>query len=96
MGFETQESLLTSSQETSVIVKAFSKRKPESLTEAKAKKSDVSFQLNHPPVSLLITILSFLALIFPLIDVVKAIRPRLARDIHNDSPIYLLTGQLII
>jgi hypothetical protein len=96
LGFEVQESLLGSSNGTSVIVKAFSKRKPEYLAEAKAKKSAVSFQLNHPPVNLLVSILSFLALLFPLLNVVKAIRRFLANNFYNNSPIYILTGQLII
>jgi len=96
LGFEIKQPLSTSTKHTSLLVKVFAKRKPEYLEEASVKKSIVSFQLNHPPEKLMVTILGLLGLLFPLLNVVKAIQRPLVKSFYNNSHIYLLTGQLII
>lgn len=95
-GFILHRSFSTSPKRSSLLAKVFTKRKPEYLEEANAKKAFVSFQLNNPPVKLLVTISGLLGLLFPLLNIVKAIQHLLVKTFDDDSHIYLLTGQLII
>ncbi len=96
IGFKLKQSLFASSKNTSLLVKVFTKRKPEYFEEANASKATVSAQLNNPPAELLVTLLSLLSILFPLEILIDGNKFLTQRRFQDDSKVYLLTRQLII
>jgi len=85
----------------SILVKAFSKRKPEDLRDAEVKKAALRVMLTNPPVKMLISITFLLGILFPLLfrsmafvtgSYLNHIRYSLIPAEHP----YLLTGKLSI
>lgn len=85
----------------SILVKSFSKRKPEDLRDAELQKASLRMMLSDPPLKLLISITFLLGVLFPLLfrnaalithDCLNRIRYSL---IPAEQP-YLLTGKLSI
>ena len=89
---------LTSS---SILVKSFTKRKPESLLDANAKAEAMHNSLTHPSLLLYSAITILLTTLFPLL--LKSASQLTVRilEVFNlgslpSEPVYLVTGKLLI
>lgn len=85
----------------SILVKAFSKRKPEDLRDAEIKKAALRTLLLEPPVKLLVSIAFLLGILFPfLFRSAALITGSYLKRIHYSlipaTQPYLLTGKLSI
>ncbi|CAN5150091.1 hypothetical protein BH09BAC6_BH09BAC6_17160 [soil metagenome] len=85
----------------SILVKIFSKRKPEDLEDANQKKAAISRQLTHPPLILSSTITCLLALLFTALFkrgklITAGSLQSIQAALFPPQPSYLLTGKLII
>lgn len=100
IGFSMIAQLSQLKQTDSIIVKVFSKRKPEFLVEADDKKTAVAQQLNLPPAKLLLAFSALLAAFFPLIigryKITARYLHQLSLKVLPDEQTYLLTGKLTI
>ncbi len=95
IGFRLQQFLLKSKVH-SVCVKCFTKRKPEYLEEATARKAAFSIKLNNPPAKIQLSILQLLAILFlPVVFWVEAGNV-IANSFYKSRYLYLLTGKLTI
>lgn len=95
VGFRLSQFLLKSKAH-SVCVKCFSKRKPEYLEEATAKKAAFSIKLNNPPAKAQFSILQLLAILFlPVVFWVEAVNA-FTNSLYKSRYLYLLTGKLTI
>ena len=95
IGFRLEQFLLKSKAH-SVCVKCFTKRKPEYLEEATAKKAAFSVKLNNPPAKVQLSILQLLAILFlPIIFWVEA-GNAFTNSLYKSRYLYLLTGKLTI
>ncbi|MGN6180260.1 MAG: hypothetical protein ACTHNW_13825 [Mucilaginibacter sp.] len=86
---------------SSILVKAFSKRKPEDLRDAELRKAALRTMLIDPPVKLLISIAFLLGVLFPILfrSAVLVTGSYLNRIRYSLIPVdqpYLLTGKLSI
>lgn len=84
-----------------ILVKSFTKRKPESLQEGYASSEAIHQSLTNPLLVLLSGIVFLLALLFPfLIDRGIKLTNHILQTIHTillpPEPAYLLSGKLII
>jgi hypothetical protein len=84
-----------------ILVKSFSKRKPESLEDADKKAAQIYNQLANPLMILLSSISLFLLMLLPaLFDPLRKITSRILSDIRLSllppENTYLLAGKLII
>lgn len=100
LGFSVLNGHLVLHHQHSIIVKAFSKRKPEELEEAKKRQAAIQRQLSNPPVQVLAAIACLLAFILPLLgSTFKLLRSRideLSLRVLPSQPVYLLSGKLTI
>jgi hypothetical protein len=85
----------------SILVKAFSKRKPEDLRDAELKKAALRVMLNNPPAKILVSITILLGVLFPLLFQVIALVTgsylnRIRYSLIPAEHPYLLTGKLSI
>jgi hypothetical protein len=85
----------------SLLVKSFTKRKPESLEEAEAHVQAVHHQLTNPPLPLLSAIALLLAILLPLLpEKLTKLTGQSLSDLKTalfpPEQVYLLTGRLII
>jgi len=85
----------------SVLVKSFTKRKPESLQDGYAKSEVIHESLTNPLLVLLSGIVFLLAMLFPFlldkgIRLTNRILLAICAIILPPEPAYLLTGKLII
>ena len=85
----------------SILVKSFTKRKPESLQEGYAKSEAIHQSLTNPLLVLLSGIVFLLAMLFPFlldkgIRLTNRILLAICAIILPPEPAYLLTGKLII
>jgi len=84
-----------------ILVKSFSKRKPEDLNDAKEKAASIRQQLTNPPVVLFLAITALLGFIFPLAfkrgnSISYSFLNDLKLSFIPAAQPYLLTGKLII
>ena len=84
-----------------ILVKSFSKRKPESLEDARKNAGQIYHQLANPLMVLLSSMAILLLTILPaLFDPLRKITGRILSDLNLSllppENIYLLTGKLII
>lgn len=85
----------------SILVKAFSKRKPEDLRDAELKKTALRVMLINPPVKMLVSITLLLGILFPLLFqrltfVTCSYLNRIRYSLIPAEQPYLLTGKLTI
>jgi hypothetical protein len=86
---------------SSILVKAFSKRKPEDLRDAELKKAALRNMLMDPPVKLLISIAFLMSVLFPLSFrsaalITGSYLNRIRYSLIPAAQPYLLTGKLSI
>ncbi|WDF56710.1 hypothetical protein [Mucilaginibacter sp. KACC 22063] len=88
------------SQPRLVLVKAFTKRKPEFLEESEREKAGLHYKLSNPPEKNNISIAFLLSLLFPFLFVVEQIRKNRIQSalvpVAPGNKTYLLTGKLTI
>ena len=100
LGFDTLVQSSYQLQDSNILVKAFSKRKPEDFEDALNQKAAIHYQLNNPVFILFCSIAGLLAIIFTLFKQYTSITGKLIRDISTglnpSDHTYLLTGKLII
>ena len=101
LGFEAFQKITKPRIAHTVLVKSFTKRKPESLHDAYANAIRTRQNISNPPLELLASFLLFLTAVFTLISgntlkltasVISAFRCLL----FPPEPAYLLSGKLII
>lgn len=85
----------------SILVKAFSKRKPEDLRDAELKKAALRTMLMEPPVKLLESMAFLLGILFPLLFrsaalITGSYLNRIRYSLIPAAQPYLLTGKLSI
>lgn len=100
LGFNLYEQLQDSSQENSVIVKIFAKRKPEFLEDAITKAMAFQAMIKERGVQFVLTINALLFALFPLTVFSKRSHRRSGNfawpPLSRIEPIYLLTGRITI
>lgn len=83
-----------------VLVKAFTKRKPEFLEDSEKEKTAFHYKISNPPQKSNISIALLLAFLFPLASLSKQLQKRpissLIKDADDGTKTYLLTGKLTI
>ena len=100
LGFDTLGQNTYQLQENNILVKSFSKRKPEDFEDALNQKVAIHHLLNNPVLLLFCSIAGLLACIFIFFKQYTLITGKLIRDIitglNPSDHTYLLTGKLII
>jgi hypothetical protein len=100
LGFNLYEQLQDSSQENSLIVKIFAKRKPEFLEEAITKSMAFQTMIKERGVQFVLTINALLFALFPISLFLKLFHRRSGNfgwpPLSRIESIYLLTGRLTI
>lgn len=101
IGFAAISSNKEQITQNSILVKSFSKRKPEDLLDAELKKAALRVMLIEPPVKLLVSIAFLLGLLFPVIFngpslVTGSYLNRIHYSLIPAEQPYLLTGKLSI
>lgn len=100
LGFSVLTQNIESRHADNILVKVFSKRKPEFLDDAQEKKTALVQQLGQPPLKLLFSIRKLINLLFPLVLVTFSFTNRFLQQLFlkllPDKQTYLLTGKLTI
>ena len=101
LGFEAFRQVTKPRISYTVLVKSFTKRKPESLDDAYAKAASVQQSILNPPLVLLASILLFLTTAFVLIQsktlkLTTSVLSAIRWSLFPPEPAYLLSGKLII
>lgn len=81
-----------------ILIKAFTKRKPEYFAEAEVKKAAIHQSLSNPPTKAAFTLAALLAFIFPLLPAFKSILHQTTDQLifYAGRKTCLLTGKLTI
>lgn len=99
-GFEVASNHFKIRVSHNILVKSFSKRKPENLEDAEKSAAHIHHQLSNPLMVLLSSIslllLSLLPALFEPIRITDRILSDIRLSLLPPEPAYLLSGQLII
>ncbi|WP_158827433.1 hypothetical protein [Mucilaginibacter lacusdianchii] len=100
IGFNTLNGLQHVHNRRLVLVKAFTKRKPEFLEDSEKEKASFQYRISNPPQKNTISIALLLSLLFPFAFLFKQIQKSpvciILTDAEYGSKTYLFTGKLTI